>query len=114
MLYVGLPLEYNECVRLLNGHKLPDDVSFDICEYLKRMNSKLKYVGIDKGFNILGFGVYSDDMSVENLCILLLTLKNQFLEEMKSLKVDLSRVEIARMEMEPEIVENPSPMALQC
>lgn len=112
MLYVGLPLEYDECARLLIGNKIPEGVSFHIDTYLKNMKSKLRYYPIDKGFNILGFEVYGDKMSVENLCILLLSLKSQFVEEMKSLKIDLSRVSIARMEEEPEIVENPSPMAL--
>lgn len=112
MLYVGLPLEYEECARLLNGRSLPEGVIMDIHGYLKQQNSKLQYFTIRGRYNILGFGIFMDEMPVEKLCILLLSLKTQFAEEAKALKLDLSRVAIAHMDLDPEIVEFPSIMAL--
>lgn len=111
MLYIGLPLEYEECARLLLGQTLPKDVSLDINGYLKKMNSKMNYFKNEKGFNILGLAidVNPKTMTVESVCEQIKQCKAMFTEETTALNMDLSHVEISDRRNGLKVVENPVP-----
>lgn len=110
-MYVGLPLEYMEAVRLLG--KASEE--FSVEDYLKAQWSPLTFKWIDKKLWVLGVKVYSDDdmTHVEKIIENIKLAEKIFYIEAKRLNIDLSSVKIVEMESSPVEVKNAKPYLLE-
>lgn len=109
-MYVGLPIEYMEAIRLLGK----DSEEFSVEDYLKAQWSALTFKWIDKNLWILGVQVYSDDYThVEKMIENIKLAETIFYMEAKRLKIDLSRVYTVEMESRPVEVLNAKPYLLE-
>lgn len=111
MIYIGLPISYEECLRLL---KLPDEPhAIDI--YLAAKDSSLVLEGLDKGVCAFGIKLDLTDLrhpltSLEEVLKQIVGGQRSFYKEILRLKIDLSFVNLSYMEEGEEEVENPSPV----
>lgn len=105
----GFPLEETECARLL---RQPDPSTIN--DLLYAQQSELQFVWIDKRVGVLGIPMKSScvHQTYTEMISHILETELKFRAEIRMLRIDLSRVEIARMEDDPEIVENPEPYVL--
>lgn len=115
MIYIGIPVEYEEACRIVGC--APDD---DIVSYLaNQLKTPFELHGIDKNLCVLGLAYTKlhDNLSggktaIETLADLM-NLCHEWKMEVKRLKLDLSCVEMARMEEMPYRVAYPEPMIFQ-
>jgi hypothetical protein len=118
MLYVGFTIPAEEAFRLL---KLPEYTvtSFydtqPIQKYLKEKGSKITFQYIDKGACVFGVNVHMrQESSVEDTIMAMITAKKVFLWEVKTLGLDISKVNINRIDEDSWLVENPEPFVIEC
>ena len=116
MIYVGFVIPLEEALRLL---KLPENTvssSYDtkpIQNYLKEKQSKLEFQYIDKGACLLGVKLLlRQESSVDDTIMAMITAKKFFHWEVKTLGLDISKVNINRIEEESWPVENPEPYVI--
>lgn len=115
MLYLGFPVSLGEALRLF---KLDESIvsSFYHTEpvqaYLKQKKSHLLFFYIDKGSCFLGLPLSDNVVEYETAVTELIGLRKILLSELRALGVDLSRVELTRVEEEGEWVENPEPFLM--
>lgn len=112
MMYVGLPLEFEECVRLLTGELCPDE-DFSVQDYLKEKGSDLKFIWIDKNVHVLGYDLKGRYMETEEMVKHIRHYQEKFDDEIEKLGIDLSVVDIAYMEDLEEPMINVKAMVLQ-
>ncbi len=110
-MYIGIPVDWDEACRLL-GISCETEINV----YLKQQSSALGYYGLEKNVSVLGLkytslteNMWAGKTAVENLADLM-NLCNEWKKEVKKIRLDLSRVELARLESESEWVEYPEPM----
>ena len=136
MLYLGLPLEIPEVMRLFGSVLPPEEVNkfytagADDYDYkfnnvafhdsLKKKATTLRLYYLDKGVWILGFGfdhlhynLWEPMRPVEESLACVLRAKGEWVNEMTALGIDLSSVTIARMESASKIVQNPQPILVE-
>jgi hypothetical protein len=118
MMYVGFVIPIEESLRLL---KLPDDFvktfysTEPVQAYLKDKGSKIIFQYIDKGACLFGIPVeLRDEPSVEDTILAMIHSKRIFLWEIKTLRIDVSKVNINRIEEDTWTVENPEPYVIIC
>ena len=112
MLYVGLPLEFEECVRLLTGELDPDE-NFSVQDFLKEKGSDLVFVWIDKGVYAFGYELKGGYMETEEMVKHIRHYQEKFDAEMVKLGIDLSVVDIAYIDDAEEPMINVKAMLLQ-
>jgi hypothetical protein len=84
-----------------------------IRNYLRsKRNSKLSFEYLDKGVCILGIRFEEYSMPADDAVLQILQMKKTFIEEISTLGVDISTVEISRMEEESVLVHNPQPYVI--
>lgn len=117
MLYIGFVIPIEEALRLL---KLPDDFvkSFydtePIQNYLEERGSKIVFRYIDKGACLFAHEIkLRKEPSVEDTILAMIHTKKLFHYEIKALKIDLSVVNINRVEEESWPMENPEPYVIE-
>lgn len=109
-MYVGLPLEYMEAVRLLGK----DSEEFSVEDYLKAQWSPFTFKWIDKNLWILGVEIHMDSyIHVGPMIEYIKRAEEIFYNEIKRLNIDLSSVNIVEMECSPIEVKNVKPYLLQ-
>lgn len=115
-MYIGFVIPVEEALRLL---KLPDTYvkSFydtgPIQKYLEERGSNLVFSYIDKGACLFGLHVkLLPETSVENTILAMINTKKMFTYEVKALKIDISKVNINRVEEDCWTVENPEPYVI--
>lgn len=109
-MYVGLPLEYMEAVRLLGK----DSEEFSVEDYLKQQWSPFTFKWIDKNLWILGIKIYNDEYThVHHMLEQIRSAEQLFYIEAKRLNMDLSRVELAIYDRGPIEVLNAKPYLLE-
>jgi len=122
--YFGIPVCIREVLRILRKdietveenilnklNKKKDDHYYidniilkEMNEYLKTSSTDIKIFPTDKGQYIFGYeikepsNVWNKFINVDNFVILIMNLKNKFLEEMTILNADLSEVTLEFME----------------
>lgn len=118
MLYIGFVIPIEESLRLL---QLPDDYvktfynTEPVQKYLKERGSKIVFHYIDKGACLFAVEVkMRRESSVEDTILAMITAKKVFLWEVKQLGLDISKVNINRVEEDSWLVENPEPYVIQC
>lgn len=116
MIYIGFIIPVKEALRLL---KLPDNFAktfYDtepIQKYLEERDSKILFSYIDKGACLFGYPVrLRQESSVEDTILALITAKKQFGYEARALSIDMSVVNINRVEEDSWPVENPEPYVI--
>ena len=116
MMYIGFVIPLEEALRLL---KLPEDfvkTFYDtepIQRYLEERGSKLVFRYIDKGACLFAHEVkLRQEPSVEDTIYTMITIKRMFYYEIKALKIDISVVNINRIEVEAWPVENSEPYVI--
>ncbi len=109
-MYVGLPLEYMEAIRLLGK----DSEEFSVEDYLKQQWSPFTFKWIDKNLWILGIKIYNDEYThVHRMLEQIRSAEQVFYIEAKRLNMDLSRVELAIYDRGPIEVLNAKPYLLE-
>jgi hypothetical protein len=111
MLFVGYPVSYETACDLFN---IPTHDDYKI---LSSLVSKvgLKFERVDKNLCILGLEVkeitqlWDTYTSVDESIILIMKYKLKFVELVQKSGIDVSELEIERMEDEPLRVNNPPP-----
>lgn len=118
MMYIGFVIPVEEALRLL---KLPDNFvkSFydtgPIQTYLEERDSKIVFSYIDKGACLFGLPIkLRREPSVEDTILAMITAKKMFHYEIKALKIDISSVNINRVEEDSWLWENPEPYVILC
>lgn len=122
--YFGIPVCIREVLRILRKdietveqnilnklNKKKDDYYYiddiilkEMNNYLKTSSTDIKIFPTDKGQYIFGYeikepsNVWNKFINVDNFVILIMNLKNKFLEEMTILNADLSEVTLEFME----------------
>ena len=122
--YFGIPVCIREVLRILRKdietveqnilnrlNKKKDDHYYidniilkEMNKYLETSSTEIKIFPTDKGQYIFGYeikepsNVWSKFINVDNFVILIMNLKNKFLEEMTILNADLSEVTLEFME----------------
>lgn len=121
MPYVGITLEIGEALRLL---KLDDNLvktfydTEPIDNYLQDSGFSMRFEYIDKGVCVLGIPLEGERrywpamLGIETGLAKILELAKKFREEVKHLKIDMSKVQIAQMEAESIEMENPDPFLI--
>jgi hypothetical protein len=116
MIYIGFVIPVEEALRLL---KLPDNFTktfYDtgpIQTYLEERGSKLRFKYIDKGACLFGLPVrLLPEASVEDTILAMIHAKRNFQYEIKAIKIDISKVNINRVEEDSWTVENPEPYVI--
>jgi len=116
MIYVGFVIPIEEALRLLG---LPDDFvkSFydtePISHYLKKKGCSLIFEYIDKGACLFGAPVkWEEEAPVEATILQILLAKREFLSEVNKLTIDISMVNINRIEEDSRPIENPQPYVI--
>lgn len=122
MIYVGFVIEVGEAIRLLGLDESIVSCFYDtepIQKYLKDEGSDLKFFYIDKGACLFGLRVHTSDRvlqlpysTVDNTIVAILKRKDEFLKEIRKLKIDISQVNITWSEEESRLVENPQPYVI--
>ena len=121
MLYIGIPLYRDEIERLF------EDADSKLCGMsiiqiaLKQKGSELDFHYIDKGVYVFGYEIPDfwknilgqPTLSIEDSVILILQKKKQWKEEVTKLGLNMTKVTLARMEDEDEIVANPEPFLME-
>ncbi len=117
-MYVGFVIPIEEALRLLS---LPDDFvetfynTEPIQKYLQQKQSKLVFHYMDKGACLFGIKVHlRDEPSVDDTILAMITAKKVFLYEVKQLGLDITKVNINRIEEDSWLVENPEPYVIEC
>ena len=112
-MYIGFVIPVEEALRLL---KLPEDFAktfYDtdsIQRYLKDAKSHITFQYIDKGACLFGIKVrLTEEPTLEETIVAMIEAKKDFLCEVKKLRIDISKVNINRIEEESWLVENPEP-----
>lgn len=109
MTYVGFPIDIAEALCLLNLEEKFVKTFYDtepIQEFLKDKKSKLVFCYIDKGSCLLGYPVARDRdhpstwYKVDDMISQILKAKTAFKEEMKSLGIDISKINVTKVEEE--------------
>ena len=115
-MYIGFVIPIEEALRLLN---LEDDfvkTFYDtkpIDKYLKEKGSKLIFEYMDKGACLFAIRVaLKPEPTIEETLLQLIQAKREFLAEIKQLKIDISKVNLTRVEEESWLVENPEPYVI--
>ncbi len=120
MLYIGIPL-YREEIERLFEEADPKLCGMSIIQIaLKDKGIKLDFHYTDKSVYVFGYEILDfwkniwgrPTISVEDSVILILQKKKQWKEEVAKLGLNLTKVTLARMEDEDEIVTNPEPFLL--
>jgi hypothetical protein len=123
MLYVGLPMNIGETLRLLKLDEKYVPSFYDtkpIGDYLKQRGSELLFEYLDKGICLLAIQVRyprkaENDVpngTVDQTIVDLIDAKQRFFEECHKLTIDLRCVEIQWIESEPFVLENPQPYVI--
>ena len=116
MIYVGFVVPLEEALRLLKLSETIVSSSYDIQpiqNYLKDKKSKIEFQYIDKGACLFGVKVQlREESSVEDTIMAMITAKKLFLWEVKTLDLDIRKVNINRIEEESWLVENPEPYVI--
>lgn len=108
-MYVGLPLEYTEIIRLL-GEKSEE---FSVEDYLKKEWSPFTCKWIDKNLWVLGVKIHSKTyIQSSDIFRYIQQAEQMFHIEVKRLNIDLSCVYIAEMGGPPMQVMNAKPYFL--
>ena len=111
MLYVGYPLSYENACKMFNVDK---DEYGKILDCVVKQ-SGLRFDHIDKNLSILGIEVkevanlWDKFASVDESIMIIMKYKLKFVELIERSGIDISEVEIERMEEEPILVKNPPP-----
>lgn len=108
MMLFGFPLEDTECARLLRT--TPGTIN----DLLYAQQSLLQYVSIDTGRGVLGIPMKSSSVyqTSSEMISHILETELKFRADVRLLQIDLSRVAIAHMDGDPEILEFPEPYVL--
>lgn len=115
MLYLGYPISLEEALRLFSLDKSLVSTFYHtepVQAYLKKKNSHLLFFYIDKGSCFLGLSLSDSFVEYETAVTEIIGLRRILLSELRNLGVDLSRVELTRIEEEGFWVENPEPFLM--
>lgn len=117
-MYVGFVIPAEEALRLLNLPETFVATFYDtepIQKYLKEKGSKITFQYIDKGACVFGVNVHMrQESSLEDTIMAMITAKKIFLWEVKTLGLDIRKVNINRIEEASWLVENPEPYVIEC
>jgi hypothetical protein len=114
MIYIGFSISVDEAVRLLKMDPSQISSSYDtapIQTYLKEKGSALTFASIDKGACVFGLPVcnhYAETYQTLDECIAgLQETKRKFQEEIETLKINTSEVNLISTGVGEKLVKNP-------
>ena len=111
MLVVGYPVSYETACRMFGVEQ--DNYGRSLDAAVEKTG--LKFHWVDKGVNIIGLEIkevgnlWETYTSVDECIGIIMKYKLKFVELVEKAGLDISEVEIERMEMDPIVVKNPPP-----